>query len=154
MYIYCYTRHVAVHVVAAGLRTSCMQHCKQLTSARYVQTLRYRKIYIQDYRKPQLLLSRIHSSADGTHFDNTNSQLKKKYITPQYSETNVMHFLFSLLRIKGLCMFRALLAHPQEAVNKRYFVYCVRSMSVGCYQDWSGTGFGDTSSILILVAAN
>jgi hypothetical protein len=36
-----------------------------------------------------------------------------KYIHPQtqqsyqYSETNVMHFLFSLLRIKGLYMFRA-----------------------------------------------
>jgi hypothetical protein len=50
----------------------------------------------------------------------------------QYSETNVMHFLFSLLRIKGLCMFRALLAHPQEAFHKRHFVYCVRVMSVGC----------------------
>jgi hypothetical protein len=30
----------------------------------------------------------------------------------QYSETNVMHFLFSLLRINDLYMFRALLAHP------------------------------------------
>jgi hypothetical protein len=29
----------------------------------------------------------------------------------QYSETNVMHFLF---RIEDLYMFRALLAHPQE----------------------------------------
>jgi hypothetical protein len=38
----------------------------------------------------------------------------------QYSETNVMHFLFSLLRIKGLYMFRALLAHPQEALHKRH----------------------------------
>jgi hypothetical protein len=33
-------------------------------------------------------------------------------IVYQYSETNVMHFLLSLLRIKGLYMFRALLAHP------------------------------------------
>jgi hypothetical protein len=33
-------------------------------------------------------------------------------------------------------MFRALLAHPQEALNKRHLVYCVRVMSVGC------TGFG------------
>jgi hypothetical protein len=40
----------------------------------------------------------------------------------QYSETNVMHFLFSLLRIKGVCMFRTLLAHPQEALNKRHLV--------------------------------
>jgi hypothetical protein len=27
-------------------------------------------------------------------------------------------------------MFRALLAHPQEALNKRHLVYCVRVMSV------------------------
>jgi hypothetical protein len=40
----------------------------------------------------------------------------------QYSETNVMHFLFNLLRIKGLYMFRALLAHPQEALHKRHLV--------------------------------
>jgi hypothetical protein len=36
----------------------------------------------------------------------------------QYSKTNVMHFLFNLLRIKCLYMFRALLAYPQEAINK------------------------------------
>jgi hypothetical protein len=45
--------------------------------------------------------------------------------------TNMMHFSFNLLRIKGLYMFRALLAHPQEATHKRHFVYCVR-MSVVC----------------------
>jgi hypothetical protein len=50
----------------------------------------------------------------------------------QYSETNVMHFLFSLLRVKGLYMFRALLGHPQNTLHKRHFVYCVRVMSVGC----------------------
>jgi hypothetical protein len=50
----------------------------------------------------------------------------------QYSETNVMHFLFSLLRIKGLYMFGALLAHPQKALHKRHLVYCVRVMSDGC----------------------
>jgi hypothetical protein len=44
----------------------------------------------------------------------------------QYSETNVMHFLFNLLRIKGLYMFPALLAHPQEGLHKRHLVYCVR----------------------------
>jgi hypothetical protein len=52
--------------------------------------------------------------------------------TCQYSETNVMHFLFNLLSIKGLYMFRALLPHPQEVLNKRHLVYCVRVMSVGC----------------------
>jgi hypothetical protein len=50
----------------------------------------------------------------------------------QYSETNVMHFLFSLSIIKGLYMFRALLAHPQEALHELHLVYCVRVMSVGC----------------------
>jgi hypothetical protein len=41
----------------------------------------------------------------------------KTYTAFQYSETNVMHFLFNLLRIKVLYMFRALLAHPQEALG-------------------------------------
>jgi hypothetical protein len=36
----------------------------------------------------------------------------------QYNETNVMHFLFNVLKVKGLYMFRALLAHPQEALHK------------------------------------
>jgi hypothetical protein len=57
----------------------------------------------------------------------------------QYSKTNVMRFLFNLLIIKCIYMFRALLAHLQEALNKRHLVYCVRVMSVGCYQGWSGT---------------
>jgi hypothetical protein len=44
----------------------------------------------------------------------------------QYSETNVMHFLFNLLRIKRLYMFRALLAHPQEVLhNSTWYVVCV-----------------------------
>jgi hypothetical protein len=50
----------------------------------------------------------------------------------QYSETSVMHILFSLLRTKGLYMFWALLAHPREVLRKRHLVYCVRVMSVGC----------------------
>jgi hypothetical protein len=50
----------------------------------------------------------------------------------QYSETYVMHFLFNLLRIKGLHMFWALLAHPQEVLHKQHLVYCMRVMSVGC----------------------
>jgi hypothetical protein len=53
-------------------------------------------------------------------------------IVCQYSETNVMHFLFNVLRILGLYMFPELLAHPHEALNKRHLVYCVRVMSVGC----------------------
>jgi hypothetical protein len=43
-----------------------------------------------------------------------------------------MRFSFNLLRICGLYMFRALLAHPQEVLHKRHLLYCVRIMSVGC----------------------
>jgi hypothetical protein len=51
----------------------------------------------------------------------------------QYSETNMMHFLFSLLRIKGLYMFRALtsstpiLVQPTDItheVSQLPFVQC------------------------------
>jgi hypothetical protein len=42
----------------------------------------------------------------------------------QYSEANVMRVLYNLLGIKGLFMFRALLAHSQEALNKLHLVYC------------------------------
>jgi hypothetical protein len=40
----------------------------------------------------------------------------------QYSKTNMMHFLFSLLRVKGLYMFRALLAQLQELLHKWHWV--------------------------------
>jgi hypothetical protein len=50
----------------------------------------------------------------------------------QYSETNVMHFLFNLLRIKGLYMFPVLLTHPQEALHQLNPVYCVCVMSAVC----------------------
>jgi hypothetical protein len=53
-------------------------------------------------------------------------------ILHQYSKTNVMHFLFNLLRITGLYMFRALLAHLQEALHKLHLVYFLRIMSTGC----------------------
>jgi trans-aconitate methyltransferase len=49
----------------------------------------------------------------------------------QCDETNVMHFSFNSSRIKGLYMFRALLAHPQEALHIWHLVYFVH-MSVGC----------------------
>jgi hypothetical protein len=47
-------------------------------------------------------------------------------IVYQYNETNVIHFSFSLLRIKSLYMFRALLAHPQKSLHKQHLVYCVK----------------------------
>jgi hypothetical protein len=70
----------------------------------------------------------------------------------QHSKTNVKYFLFHLLRIKGLYMFRALLAHLQEALHKRHLVYCVRVMSVGCTRigvEWSGcltTEYSETTA--------
>jgi hypothetical protein len=53
-------------------------------------------------------------------------------IVHQYNETNVMCFSFNLLRIKDLYMFRALLTHPQEALQKQHLLYCARIMLVGC----------------------
>jgi hypothetical protein len=52
----------------------------------------------------------------------------------QYSEANVLHFSFSLLTIKGLYMFPALLAHPQETLHKRHSVYCVRVSAMARFQ--------------------
>jgi hypothetical protein len=49
--------------------------------------------------------------------ENKNFACYLTWLFYQYSETNVMHFLFSLLRIKGLYMFRALIYHPQEALH-------------------------------------
>jgi hypothetical protein len=40
-----------------------------------------------------------------------------------------MYFSVHLLKIKGPYMFRALLAHFQEALQKRHLVYCVRIMA-------------------------
>jgi hypothetical protein len=53
-------------------------------------------------------------------------------ILNRYSRTNVMHILFSLLRVHSLYIFRALLAHPQEALHKQQLVYCLRVMAGGC----------------------
>jgi hypothetical protein len=62
-----------------------------------------------------------------------NQIAKSDYLlSHQYSETNVMHISFNLLIIKGRYMFRALLAHPQEALHKRHLLYSVHIMSVGC----------------------
>jgi hypothetical protein len=64
-------------------------------------------------------------------------------IVYQYSETNVIHFLFNLLSINSLYMFPALLAQPQEALHKQHLVYCLRVMSV----DWISR---KTEKVLIL----
>jgi hypothetical protein len=56
-----------------------------------------------------------------------------------YSETNVMHFLFNLLSIKGLYMFRALLTHPQEAPHKQHLLYLL-----ACYVGWLHQGWSST----------
>jgi hypothetical protein len=68
----------------------------------------------------------------------------------QHSETNVLHLLFILLRIKGPYMFQALLDHPQEALHKRHLVYCIRVMSVGCIR--IGVELVSTTPISVCVA--
>jgi hypothetical protein len=50
-------------------------------------------------------------------------RLQRNSIRNQYNETNVLHISFNLLRTKGLYMFRALLAHPQEVLHKRHLEY-------------------------------
>jgi hypothetical protein len=69
----------------------------------------------------------------------------------QYSETNVLHFLFSLLRIKGLYMLRALLNHPHDSLHKRHFVFCVHVMSVGCTWCSNPTGLAPGDEQVMLV---
>jgi hypothetical protein len=64
-------------------------------------------------------------------------------LTVHHSETNVMHFLFNLLRIKGLYMFRASLAHSQEAFHKHHLVYCVRVRSLVQPTDITHTKYTD-----------
>jgi hypothetical protein len=59
-------------------------------------------------------------------------------IAYQYSETNVMHFLFNLLRIKGLYMFRALLAHPHEALGilrECYVSWLLPGLEWNCFRN-------------------
>jgi hypothetical protein len=68
-----------------------------------------------------------------THFITVHLYLKFCWpciILYQCSETNVMHVLFNWWRIKVLYGFRALLAYPQEAPNKRHLVYCFGVVSL------------------------
>jgi hypothetical protein len=69
----------------------------------------------------------------------------------QYNETNVMNISLNLLRIKGLYMFRALLAHLQEAlaqtafgILREYNVSCsaVTRLQFHCNRDYM---FGDSN---------
>jgi hypothetical protein len=60
----------------------------------------------------------------------------------QYNGTNVVHFSSSLFRIKGLYMFRALLAHPQEALHKRHLV-CI----LFAYVSWLWHGCCFTATV-------
>jgi hypothetical protein len=51
-------------------------------------------------------------------------------------------------------MFRALLAHPQEALQKRHLVYCVRVMSVGCYTRIEVELVSKTAGLLCVYASD
>jgi hypothetical protein len=57
----------------------------------------------------------------------------------RYSDTNVKHILFNLLRIRASTCFEQKLLILRRRYTKRHFVYCVRVMSVSCYQGGSGT---------------
>jgi hypothetical protein len=87
------------------------------------------------HRSPEAAFLRRPSTMYYTGFTNSTQKWTlsdSSFEFYQYSETNVMQFLFSSLTIKDLYMFRALLAHPHEALHSRFFVYCVCVMSVGC----------------------
>jgi hypothetical protein len=56
----------------------------------------------------------------------------------QYSETNVMHFLLNLSRIKGPYTFRALLNHPQEGfTNCAWYIACVLCQLAAPGMEWN-----------------
>jgi hypothetical protein len=50
-----------------------------------------------------------------------------------------MHFLFSLLRIMGLYIFQALLAHLQEALSQTALGILRACYVSWLHQEWSGT---------------
>jgi hypothetical protein len=81
------------------------------SSSQYLWTLDL-GFYVQYFRYQQFALPR--------RFIKTAKCLLTCIIVHQYNETSVMHFPFNLLRIKGLYMFRALLAHPQEALQTAF----------------------------------
>jgi hypothetical protein len=93
----------------------------------------FREIYYLSVFCRKSVGGKFKFNSDQTRITGTSGEeLLTLMLIYQYSETNVMQFLFNLLRIKGLYMFRALLAHLQEALQKRHLVYCVCVMSVGC----------------------
>jgi hypothetical protein len=110
----------------------------------WVQVTRKVSMYLvvgrfgQAHSKSNALLF-IVSGVTQTLTENSNSPVVTgiKCIHSQHSETNVMHFLFILLRIKGLYIFRALLAYPQEALHKRHLcIACVLCQLAVPLQSW------------------
>jgi hypothetical protein len=71
----------------------------------------------------------IRKIPDFSYFGEETCKSRKKGVAEQYSETNVMHFLFNFIEFYT---FRTLIDHPQEVLHKRHLVCCVRVMSVGC----------------------
>jgi hypothetical protein len=76
-------------------------------------------------------------------------QEREKVVEHQHIKTNVMHFLFNLLRIKGLYMFRALLDHLQEALAQTVLGILLACYVIWLHQDWNGTGSTSSNAILI-----
>jgi hypothetical protein len=70
--------------------------------------------------------TRDHRMADPGIQTAINVQYKRYAPSVGYIETNVMHLSFNWLRIMGLYMFRALLAHPQESLHSStWYITCV-----------------------------
>jgi hypothetical protein len=89
-----------------------------------------RKVAVRLQKLLEVMSTRVYTSLNP--YGSLSAQRLSERTVHQYSETNVIHFLFILLRINGLDMFRALLADPQEALHKRQLIYCLCVLSVDC----------------------
>jgi hypothetical protein len=108
------TKRVLKRKFASSVSQNCMQRCKKkkkimqicVTGPQCVKTI-FRTLYLHPKRNFKVNV----------------------WLTVHHSTTNIMHFLFNLLRINALCMIWALLVHPQEMLDKRHLVCCVRVVS-------------------------
>jgi hypothetical protein len=126
-YWYCWIQRIPKEMLK-DVMTAFLRDCRSLLSDSSVT-------YRLSYRK---IMTEINSHGHGVHL----KMLKKFSIIVKPTRCISV---FNLLWVNSLYMCRALLAQLKEQLQKWQLVYCVRVMTVGCYQDWSGTG------ILILI---
>jgi hypothetical protein len=95
---------------------------KHIHSHSHIHTLTHSHAHTHSHTHT-LTLTHIH----------THTRTHTHTLTHTHKHTHThSRFLLNLLRIKGLYMFRALLAHPPETLHHPHLVHCVSVMSVGC----------------------